>query len=123
MKNKNLRKNFYLIAAAILVIGLSGSVLIYLTSEDYSGRVLGYEMMGGSVYPVTPGDSKKYRHDLELYGGKANVLADEFMGWFEGLWQGKSLAFTLAFITVFVSFIFFLVGCYLPTDRESDGNM
>jgi hypothetical protein len=120
MKSKNLRKTFYLISAAVLLIGLSSSVLIYLTAENYSERVLGYEMLGGSVYPIAPEDSKKYRHDLELYGGKANVLADEFISWFDGLWHGKSLAFTLACITVFVSLGFFLVGRQLPSDPESD---
>jgi hypothetical protein len=119
MKSKNPRKTFYLISAAILLIGLSSSVLIYLTAENYSERVLGYDMLGGSVYPITPEDSKKYRHDLELYGGKANVLADEFISWFDGLWHGKSLAFTLASITIFVSLVFFLVGSYLPSVPES----
>ena len=120
MKSKNPRKSFYLVTAAILLIGLSSSVLIYLTAESYSERVLGYEMLGGSVYPITPEDSKKYRHDLELYGGKANVLADEFISWFDGLWHGKSLAFTVACITIFVSLGFFLVGINLPSVSESD---
>jgi hypothetical protein len=119
MKNRNPRKTFYLIGVAILLIGLSSSVLIYLTAENYSERVLGYEMLGGSVYPITPQDSKKYRHDLEVYGGKANVLADEFISWFDGLWHGKSLAFTLACITIFMSLVFFLVGSYLPSVPES----
>jgi hypothetical protein len=119
MKSRNPRKTFYLIGAAILLIGLSSSVLIYLTAENYSERVLGYEMLGGSVYPITPQDSKKYRHDLEVYGGKANVLADEFISWFDGLWHGKSLAFTLACITIFMSLVFFLVGSYLPSVPES----
>lgn len=120
MKSKNPRKTFYLISAAILLIGLSSSVMIYFTAENYSERVLGYEMLGGSVYPITPEDSKKYRHDLELYGGKANVLADEFISWFDGLWRGKSLAFTIVCITIFVSLGFFIVGSYLPLVAESD---
>jgi hypothetical protein len=119
MKSRNPRKTFFLIGAAILLIGLSSSVLIYLSAENYSERVLGYEMLGGSVYPIMPVDSKKYRHDLELYGGKANVLADEFISWFNGLWHGKSLAFTLACITIFVSLGFFLVGSYMPSVPES----
>jgi hypothetical protein len=120
MKIRNVRRSFHLIAAAILLAGLGSAVLIYLTADSYSERVLGYEMVGGSVYPITPQDSKKYRHDLEVYGGKANVLADEFISWFNGLWRGKSLAFTVACITVFVSFGFFLVGSHLSSDSESD---
>jgi hypothetical protein len=120
MKSKNVRKSLYLVAAVILLVGLGSAVLIYLTAEGYSERVLGYEMVGGSVYPVTPEDSKKYMHDLELYGGKANVLADQFISWFDRLWRGKSLAFTVACITLFVSLGFFLAGSHLPSDSESD---
>jgi len=120
MKSKNLRRNFYLVTAAILLVGLVTAVLIYLMAESYPGRVLGYDMVGGSVSPITPEDSKKYMHDLELYGGKANVIADEFITWFDGLWHGRSLAFTIACITIFVSLGFFLVGSHLPSDAESD---
>jgi hypothetical protein len=120
MKSSGPRKRFYLVAAIILLIGLGSSVLIYFTAGSQEGRVLGYEMRGGSIYPVIPEDSKKYRHDLEVYGGKANVLADEFIGWFDGLWHGKALAFTVTFIAVFVSLILFIVGSYLPSVQESD---
>jgi hypothetical protein len=48
-----------------------------------------------------------------------NVLADEFRRWFDGLWQGKSLAFTITFITIFISFGFFLVAYHLPPDLNS----
>ena len=98
----------YLISAIILLVGLGSAILIYLTAENDSDSVLGYE------------DSKMYIHDLELYGGKANVLANEFMRWFVGLWQGKSLAFTVACITIFISFGFFFVVNHLPSALKSD---
>ncbi len=120
MKTRNLQTRLYLITATILLVGLGSAILIYLTAEDYSESSLGYEMVGGSVYPITPEDSKKYIHDLELYGGKANVLADEFMRWFDGLWHGKSLAFTVASITILVSLGFLLVAGHLPSDSEPD---
>ena len=44
--------------------------------------------------------TKLYRHDLEVYGGRANVLADDFREWFAGLWHGRNLAFTVAVLTV-----------------------
>ena len=93
-----------LISAAILLVGLGSAVLIYRTSENNSSGVLGYEEQGGSVYPTMPEDSKKYLRDLELYGGKTNVLMDELRRGFVGLWQGKLLAFTVACITIFTSF-------------------
>jgi hypothetical protein len=105
-KRKNLQTCFYLISAIILLVGLSGSVWIYLTAENDSKSVLGYEIAGGNAYLVTPENSKKYVHDLELYGGKMNVLADELMGWFVGLWHGKSLALIVGCVTILIS-----LGC------------
>jgi hypothetical protein len=57
---------------------------------------------------------------MQLYGGKAGVLADEFRRWFVGLWQGKSLAYTVAFITIFMSFLVFYFANHLPSNFEPD---
>lgn len=119
-KITNLQTRLYLITAIILLIGLGSSTLIYMTAENDSNRVLGYEIAGGYVYPIRPEDSKKYIHDMELYGGKMNVLANEFLRWFVGLWHGKSLAFTVACITIFISFGVFFVAHHLPPDLRSD---
>ncbi len=109
-KIANPQTRLYLIAAIILVVGLGSSTLIYLTAADVSDTVLGYEVV----------ESKKYMRDLELYGGKANVLAAEFMQWFDGLWHGKSLAFTVGFISVFISVVLFFVAYHMTTDSRSD---
>jgi hypothetical protein len=118
-KITNLLTHPYLITAIILLVGLGSAVLIYLTAESASDSVLGYEVIGRNVYPITPEDSKMYKHDMELYGGKANVLADELRRWFVGLWHGKSLAFTVACITVVISFGVFFVANLLA-DLKSD---
>lgn len=109
-----------LIGAIILLVGLGSAILIYRTAENGSNGVLGYTEGDGSVYPIRPEDSKKYLRDLELYGGKANVLADEFRRWFIGLWHGESLAFTVACITIFISLGFFYAGRHLPSNSKSD---
>ena len=106
MKN---RKSFLnLIGAIILLFGLGSATLIYRTATNDSRDVLGYQQGNGSVYPVNPDDSKKYLRDMELYGGKANVLMDELRRWFVGLWHGESLAFMIGGITVFISIWVFL---------------
>jgi len=92
-----------LIGAIILLVGLGSAALIYLTARGESGGLLGYEDAGGGTYPIMPDDSKQYLRGLQLYGGTANVLADEFRRWFDGLWHGKSLALTVAFITIAIS--------------------
>jgi hypothetical protein len=119
-KIKNHQTRLYLITAVILLIGLGSAVFLYQTAENDSDSVLGYEIVNGQAYPIRPEDSKMYRHDLELYGGKYNVIADEFTRWFAGLWHGKSLAFTVACITVFLSVGFMVVANSFRSDLNSD---
>jgi len=109
-----------LISVMILLVGLGSAVLIYRTAENDSNSVLGYEIIGGQAYPIMPEDSKMYLRDLQLYSGKAGVLADEFRRWFVGLWYGKSLAFTVAYITLFVSFVVFYAANHLSSRLKSD---
>ena len=108
-----------LISAAILLVGLISAILIYRKAENNSYGVLGYEEGNGSVYPIMPEDSRKYLRGLELYGGKANVLTDELRRGFVGLWHGKSLAYTVACIAIFISFGFY-AAIYLPSRLKSD---
>ena len=110
MKITNPQHRLRLIAVLILVAGLAGSVLIYLTAENVSDTGLGYEVE----------ESKQYMHDLELYGGKVNVLAVEFMKWFNGLWHGTTLAFTVGIITILISLALFFVAHHMTTDSKSD---
>ncbi len=103
-----LQKRMYLIAAIILLTGLGSAAVIYMLAGNASENLLVINM----------GNSKKYIHDLELYGGKMNVLVDQFCRWFEGLWHGKSLASTIAVLTTVISVILSLLAYYLPQDPE-----
>src|SRR5271169_2414827 len=103
-----IKTRLYMISAVLLVIGLGSAILIYLTAGEASDSGLGLE------------NSKMYIHDLELYGGKANVMANELRNWFVGLWHGKSLAFTVACFAILVSLGFFLAARYTSRDQESD---
>jgi len=108
-KSSNLQTRLYVIAAIILTTGLGSSGFIYSVNRSSSDSV--------SVDQLEY--SKKYRHDLEIIGGKANVLAAELNDWFEGLWHGSSLAVTLACITLVVSCCIFLVAYRLQLDMDS----
>jgi len=107
-RTSRMRMRLYVIALVILLAGLGSATVIYLTAESGSDQVVGYE------------NSKRYMHDLELYGGKANVLANELERWFAGLWQGRSLAFTVAFISIFLASVFFLSARLLITREGFD---
>jgi len=104
------RTNLYLISAIILVAGLGSAAFIYQAAVNDPGNASGYEVIGGFVYSNNGENSKRYIHDLERFGGKAAVLSDEFMRWFDGLWHGKSLAWTVACITIFLSLCFFVAA-------------
>ena len=109
-KITNLLTHRYLITGIILLVGLGSSILIYLTADfaSDSGLVNDFE------------NSKKYMHDLELYGGKANVLANELTNWFVGLWHGKSLAITVACITIVIALGFYFITSDLNSDARDE---
>ena len=115
-KTSNPKTRLYLIAAAILMAGLGSAVFIYLSAEHSPGDVVGYEGAGGYIYPMSPEDSKMYRHDLELFGGKVNVLAEGISRWFIGLWHGKSLAVIVAFMSILLS-----SGCFIAARHRRSG--
>ena len=77
--------------------GLGGALGNYLAAASEPGDPLGRE------------GSKQYLRGMELYGGKANVLAAELMQWFQSLWHGKRLAVTVACITVLVASVVWFV--------------
>jgi hypothetical protein len=119
-KSQMNKRLFHLLSATVLLVGLISSVLIYQKADRDTRAALGYEAADGSVYPIMPEDSKMYLRDMEQFGGKANVLADEFMRWFVGLWQGKSLAFTVACISIVLSLAGFYAANHLPPNGKSD---
>jgi hypothetical protein len=104
-----LQTRLRLIIATILVFGLGSAILIYLLAEAAPANPLGYE----------PAESKMYVHDMLLYGGRANLLGSEFVDWFDGLWHGKRLAFTVACITLVVAGALLYFGAPLPPDSDA----
>ncbi len=92
-----------LVSAAILIAGLVSAMVIYYGAVAAPANPLG-----------DPEDSRKYLHDMELYGGKANLLATEVRDWLHGLWHGRRLAFTVAVLAGLVAAGFRLAAIPLP---------
>ncbi len=113
-----MRRILNIASVVILVAGFGGSAWIYQRAVDSSRNVLGYEQEGGSAYPVSPEDSKRFMRDLELYGGKANIFAYELRSWFAGLWHGRSLAVILACLTILASYGCFYAANHLPPSPQ-----
>ncbi len=96
---------------AILLLGFVAAVVIYLTAQPPADNPLGYDPM----------DTKKYVHDLEVYGGKANVIAAQFRDWFDSLWHGRQLAYTVAVLAVLAAGVYKFFATPLPLEPEAPG--
>ena len=90
------------IGVIILVVGLGSAHTIYLTAGTAPDNRLLHDFE----------HSKKYRHELEQFGGAMSIIMDDFSRWFDGLWQGKQLASTVAYISILLS-----CGCFLVASR------
>ena len=121
LNNTRLRTRLYLASSAVLLAGIVSAVLIYVAAMNDSTGDSGYEVIGGFVYPAGGGYTKKYVHDLQLYGGKAAMLGDQFTRWFSGLWHGTSLSYTVAVIAFLLSFVVFVAANNVPARSTSDG--
>ena len=121
LNNTRLRTRLYLASSAVLLAGIVSAVLIYVAAMNDSTGDSGYEVIGGFVYPAGGGYTKKYVHDLQLYGGNAAMLGDQFTRWFSGLWHGTSLSYTVAVIAFLLSFVVFVAANNVPARSTSDG--
>jgi hypothetical protein len=120
MSNTELKQRLRLSCLIILLAGLCGAMLIYLFAEDIPDDSLGYVIVNGTVYPLATRDSKTYRREVQRFGGKAALLFDDFNGWFAQLWQGKTLAKTVAWISILLSLGIYLFANSLRPGAPSD---
>lgn len=109
-KFSSLQLSLYLIAAAVLLMGLLSAGLIYRTAAEQENRAAGYRFIGGNAYEVAPDDSKAYLRDMQLYGGTSGILIANFNRWLGSLWHGKRLAYVLAIFSVGTAYICFSVA-------------
>ncbi len=98
----------YTITTAIMVAGLVSAAVIYLTAGE------------------TPNDpfaefekSKKFAYELERMGGKAALVANDLNTWFAGLWQGETLAFTVAVITIIIAAGYYFIATSVEEEARS----
>ena len=104
----------YVVAGAILLFGLGISVGIYVAADSGPDDL---------PWEFTP-QSKKYARALKLYGGTMNELMVKLNEWFKGLWHGKSLAFTVAAISlgIALAYLFFATRGPLVESEEDTSN-
>ena len=116
------RKRLMICSVVVAVVGLLGALLIYLTAGEDRERDENVQMIiaDGKIYRIPLENTKMYRRDLQRFGGNAAVLFDDLHRWFTGLWRGRSLAITVAWITAGVSLGLFLFARQILYDPSSD---
>jgi hypothetical protein len=118
-----MRRRLIICSAAVAVVGLLSALLIYVragddTESDADSQVV---VVDGKTCRIPLASTKTYRRDLERMGGGAAVMADDLNRWFAGLWRGRSLGITVAWITAFVSLGLFLFARNMIPAEDSDG--
>jgi len=103
-------RQFKRVAGAILAVGFAAAVAVHFVNRARPENPLQGQL-----------ESKKYLHDLEIYGGQANVLAAEFREWFSGLWYGENLAYTIAALTLLsIGGVRLVFALRMPPEEESE---
>lgn len=90
----------YYWGVGILLIGLAAALLIYVFAADDAGV----------DYARQIASSRMYQHNVAVMGGKFAVYADQFDRWFDGLWHGRPLAYTVVVLAVAISLVCFWVA-------------
>ena len=97
-------------AALIFGIGLTAGLTIYLSLPELPDPSLADEFQ----------NSKIFRHELEVYGGKMSVLGSQFSRWFSELWQGRQLGITIVVISTVAALVLVLAARLLQPDSAPD---
>ena len=99
-----------LLAVVILVSGLGAASSIWL-AQDRLERQRSAE--GANLTePLSPEDSRRYAHDVEVYYGETGLLMDKWKRWFEEWTQGKRLAVLVAAASLVLATGAFRVGAH-----------
>ena len=104
------------------MIGLFGALSIYFTAGEDSETDENVQILvvDGKTYRIPLASTKMYQRELRRFGGEAAVLFDDFNRWFAGLWRGRSLAITVAWITAAVSLGLLVLARRMRADPSSD---
>jgi len=84
------RRTINQLTLLIAVIGFGIALAIYLTHKPEGFDPLTYN----------PQEQKMYDQQLQMLGGKASVVTNDFRNWLASLWHGRALAGTVSVLTI-----------------------
>ncbi|ASL45895.1 hypothetical protein bAD24_III00765 [Burkholderia sp. AD24] len=100
------QKRFYLAGTAVLTGSLIAALILYATAAPPDSAVSQY----GIADP-------RYQIELQRIGGTAEVLMAQLHDWFDGLWHGATLAYTVAVLGAAVAGACFFIGHFFFDDE------
>ena len=106
-KRSPLRKRLYLAGTAVLLAALIAAALIYANTPPPDEAIARYSV-------VDP----RYQIELQQIGGNAAVLMAQLHQWFDGLWHGTALAYTIAVLGVAIAGACFFIGHFFADDPQ-----
>jgi hypothetical protein len=75
----------------LLLLGLGSAALVYAFAPAESPE---------DPWRSDPLNQRRYARQMQVMGGKANLLSGEFIEWFEDRWHGRNLAWTVGVLTL-----------------------
>ncbi|RFU44954.1 hypothetical protein [Paraburkholderia sp. DHOC27] len=103
LKYGSLQARLYLASVVFLIAGFIGAIMIYATAPAPD--------TAEQVYGMT--NSPQYTQQLQRIGGTGEVVLAQFHQWFDSLWHGKRLAFTVAALCAAAAAACFLAGYFV----------
>lgn len=79
------------VSFALLLLGLGGAVIIYALAPPESPE---------DPWRTDPLGQRRYARQMQVMGGKANLLSADFIEWFGERWHGRNLAGTVMILTL-----------------------
>jgi hypothetical protein len=100
-----IRSTLKLLALVILLSGLGSAASIWLAQDRVDQQTRAADTTG----PLSPEDSRRYTHDVQLYYGETGLLMDKWKRWLKETGRGKGFATALAVASLVVaSGVFFV---------------
>lgn len=112
-----------LVGVCVLVAGLVTALLIYRSADDTDNEGQVYEFVGGEAYVTSVRETKAYRHELERFGGRASLLADDFKHWLASLWGAKGVAGLVAAAAILLTRVFFCAASSRSCEQRAGRGM
>ncbi len=104
----NKKERLQLTGTAIFATGLLAAFYIFATRPpDKQVDLYGYDI------------TKKQLNDLQRFGGQTSVTTYQLTTWFNSLWHGRQLGYTLIVISFASALICFLMSRWI-IDKSSD---